>query len=237
MRTFDPTFLNSVANNPEVRLWLGGQGPIDLTATLDNPGNYAFCDDTGGFVVIQLHGARYECHTIFSPDRRGVKGVLDLMFAAQQYMFTQTPCDDIVTKVPDENRGADWLARAGKFVEGFRRNGVSYRSLSLDRWAQVCSTAPDEGRAFHLILEAAKQAAGSALAVHGEDELHDRMVGAAILMAKTGNVVKGVNFYNSWALWAGYAPISLLSEQPAVIDIIDAVIGLDGSNLRVMKCR
>lgn len=246
MRTFDATFLNSVANHPDIRPTLGGTDPVlDLSVAVSKLQNYCFVNEFGGFVGMRgvIGAPIIECHTMFLPHSPPRK-IVRFMQECQEYLFTRTDCTKIVTKVADDNVSGDKLSILGGFKEDFRREnawklgiGVSYRSLPLDRWLAVCSSTLEAGKAFHKLLEDHKKAKGSALQTHEDDEIHDRWVGAAMLMALRGNVVKGVDTYNIWAAFAGYMPVVLLSEQPPVVDIHDAVIGTDGTNLQVLHCR
>lgn len=245
MRTFSPGFLEEIANHPAIRPTLGGEGPVELAAAMANPSNYCFTNEEGGFVGLQLQsgGTVIECHTIFKVGSRP-RGVIEFMLQCQEYLFTRTYCTEIVTKVPDDNKGAHHLAHIGGFQEIFRREngwkdgvGVSYRSLTLDRWLKACSTAREAGKAFHSLLEDAKRAKGSTLPVHVDEEIHDRWVGAAMLMAMRGNVAKGINLYNSWAVFAGYRPAKLVSELPVVVDVGDAVVGERDGKMEVLLCR
>lgn len=245
MRIFDAVFLNEIANSPFVRPELGGTDVIDLTATINNVNNFCFQTDSGGFLAIPTvtGGTTVECHTIFEPGTNA-RPAIRFMRQCQEYLFTRTNTLEIVTKVPDGNDRADKMATMGHFVEIFRREdawkpgvGVSYRSLTLDRWLRACSSTLEAGKAFHTLLESAKKAKGSALPVHPDDEVHDRYVGAALLMAIQGNVAKATNFYNQWATFAGYAPVRMLSEQPPIVDVVDAIIGMNGTELQVLHCR
>lgn len=245
MRTFSPGFLESVANDPILRPTLGGEGPVVLKDIMASPANYCFTNEDGGFVGVQLQkgGTIIECHTIFKPGSNP-RSVIRFMRECQEYLFTRTYCTEIVTKVPDGNAGADKLSILGNFEEKFRREnawkdgaGVSYRSLPLDRWLTVCSSTLEAGKAFHSLLEQAKQAKGSTLPDHPDEEVHDRWVGAAMLMAQRENVGKGVNTYNTWAAFAGYRPASLVSELPPVVDVGDAVLGYTDGKLEVLLCR
>ncbi len=67
MRTLDAAFLNEVANDPEVRPFLGRSGALDLAPLISDPNNYCFVCDQGGFVGIKLQPGLYELHTIFRP--------------------------------------------------------------------------------------------------------------------------------------------------------------------------
>lgn len=243
MRTLDGTFLTQIANHDNVRPALGGTGEIDLVAAVADPRNFAFQNEEGGFFFTPVHPGAYEGHTIFAP-RSHFKQVLALAAASFEYLFTQTDCDQILTKVPDNNKGAQFMGAKLGFMQDFHRDdawasgvGVSYQKLTLDRWAVACSTAEEQGRMFHIMLERAKKDFGSILPDHPEDVIHDRAVGACIMMIRAGNVIKGVNYYNCWAIFAGYPQIGLLSEQPPLIDAGEGVIvGMTNGQMEVFRC-
>lgn len=239
-RTFDPTFLNRVCNHPEVHPWLGKEGEIDLTASVLDINNFALVTDGGGFVLMCHEPGIYEGHSQFLPEGR--RQTLRAMFDLLGYMFTRTDCHTILTQVPDNNPAAQALARKGPWREFFRREDTprgptSFMGVTIDEWAQWNGELEADGEWFHQALEAGKKAHGSNLPEHPHDPAHERAVGAAVKMIRAGNVEKGIGFYNRWANFAGYAPINLLSDQPLVIDVMDAVVGLDGNDLEVMLCR
>ena len=245
-RTLDGAFLTSVANDQKVRPFLGGSGELDLSIVVGDPKNYTFQSAYGGFIAMTLGQGRYEVHSLFLPT-----APKDFVFAiardALAYMFARTDCVELLTKVPANNLAAHALAVAGGFQSAFKRESawetdlglvaVDYRSLSLERWALRTDACADAGKQFHDELEAAKAQASSTAAIHADDAVHDAMVGAAVLMIRAGNTVKAVWSYNRWAAFAGYAQISIVSENPIVIDVVDAVVEIDGSNMKALICR
>lgn len=243
-RTMDARFLNTVANHPDVRPWLGGVGAIDYQPLLNDSKNVALVNEHGGWLLHCLGPGRYEVHSQFLPEGRGPQIVADAR-AGLRWMFTATDAIEFVTKVPMANRAAAGLARAGGFREIFFRDDgapyfsgpVSYRRLTFEDWLANDDEALAAGRWFHARLEEEKAAAGSALPAHDDDDAHDRAVGASVLMARAGNPRKAVASYNRWAIFAGYAPILLLSETPAVFDVQDAVVCLKGDEMEVLLCR
>jgi hypothetical protein len=237
--------LNRVANHPDVRPWLGGEGPVNWAPTLADSRNVALETGHGGWVFINLGDGRYEVHSQMLPEGRGD---WEAARAALRVMFTATDCMEVVSKVPDGNAGAKGIARAMGFQELFRREacwrnpggdivGISYVGLTLDRWRGRDETLVAAGEWWHENLERAKAEAGSDLPTHPHDEAHERAVGASVLMFKAANPRKGVREYNRWALLAGYAPILLLSEHPVVVDARDAIVSLKGDDLEVLSCR
>lgn len=244
MRTFDATLLNTIANRDDVRFRLGwGSEKLDLSPIVKNPRNYAFQNDLGGFVCINTFGQTYEVHTIFTPERKGVESVVDLMFRAEFFMFTKTDCVELTSKVPEDNAGAERLANRFGFLNiGTQLNWDAGRSATLKRktledWAKNAPESYIAGRNFHDTLEAAKLHTGATVPAHAEDNLHDAIVGASVLMVQGGQVRKGIGFYNYWASLSGYGQVNLVSETPPVIEMSDAVIGLEDGKLEVYLCR
>lgn len=241
-RTMDVARLNELANHQALRPFLGGvDGPLDLTPLVDNPEVIVLEGDGGAFLLTPLYPGCYELHTLFLPEARGA-----LFFIQAQemfrYIFTQTDALEIVTKCPDDNRGAALAATKAGFRERFHRAdawkpgvGVSFRGLSIDDWFIRDPECEREGVEFHAMLEGAKEAAKSSLKPHPVDPVHDHAVGAALLMAKAGRLEKGVGFYVRWATFAGYAPIYVAGT--GLIDIHDALIEIRDGSMNVLLCR
>jgi len=247
-RTFSADFFNSVANTPGVREFLGqGDDQLDLEPIIKSPSNFCFQAEGGGFVCHQHEPGIYEVHSMFLPEARGT-GVAHAMRDSMAYMFLQTDCVELVTRVPETNRAAKVLARIGGFKEKFSRkhawpapggpSAVSYQGLSLLSWTLAAAAMADEGEGFHNELLRLKESQGSELVAHDDDPVHDAVVGATIKMVKLGNAVKGVQTYNRWARLAGYEPVKLLSTHPAVVDLHDAVVSFRAPDqMEFLLCR
>lgn len=242
-RTFDATFLNSVCNHPEVRPWLSGEGGIDVTAALKDPDNVALVNDAGGFIMMQHEPGIYEAHSQFLPDMRG--GTRQAMRECFDYMFTRTDCERMITQIPDNNRGAIALGKAGKFREMFRRDTprgpTAFVGLTLEEWAQDTPALEQDGAWFHDNIHAAVKKVLPHQPDHPHDPAHDRAVGAAVRMCRAGNVHKGIGFYNRWARFAGYTPATVVSDIPPVIDVsevgLHCIIGLRDNEMEILLCQ
>lgn len=245
-RTLDPRALNAAANHPDVRPWLGGDGPLDLTGVVSDPRNICIAGEHGGFVLQGLGAGEYEVHTLIAPDGRA--GLLSAYRAGLRYVFTATDALRLVTKVPDCNRPAARLAKAAGFRELFRREacwptpggdrcGVAYLALGFDDWRAADDTLSADGHWFHERLETAKRDAGSEMPTHDDDDAHERAVGAAVQMIRAGNAEKAIALYNQWAGFAGYAPLGLLSLAPVIVDAGDAVLEVRNQDMEVLLCR
>lgn len=236
--------LEAIANLPEVRPWLGGTEPISLEDVAGRPGNFLFANEDGGYIVTVLSKGIYEAHTIFRPDKN-LREAIRMLHEAQEFMFVETDCIELVTKVPQNNPRARWYTKIGRFEFQFTRKDawslgvdVDYFNLPLDRWARACSPAAQGlGASFHATLEHEKLSRGISEAPHPQDDEHDKAVGLAVMMIKAGNVTKGVDTYNRWAAFTGYGPLKVLWQQPLILDTGDAVIQVRNGEMEIMACR
>lgn len=204
-RTFSADFINSVVNHPAVRDGVEAKGVLDFTDAAANLNNFVLVNEHGGFLVIKLMPGIYECHTQFLPEGRG-QAAIEAVEEALRYMFIETDCVRIVTKVNVNNKAVRMFA--GRF---FRKRGQSgdhcYYSLDLDDWISTDGHCLVKGRLFQAQIEE--------YAV--DDPNYVNFTGAALLMALSNNVYKGQLAFNRWAAMAGFEPIILLSETPLMI--------------------
>jgi RimJ/RimL family protein N-acetyltransferase len=241
-RTFDAAFFNRICNLPEVRPGLGGDGVLDGSAIIADAGNYALRTEHGGFILIAQGAGFYSVHTQFAAEGRG-QHAIEAMKAGLDFMFTRTDCMRIFSHCPDNNPAALALALKGGARPWFRKEhderfgpGTIVAWDVMD-WAQSASGLEADGQQFHELLEAAKKEAGSELPTHDDEPAHDRMVGAVSRMCQRGQVKKGVLLYRLWAGAAGYAPISLISDDPPMVDVVDGIVGIEDGKLKVLGCR
>ena len=239
-RTCKSEDLNRIGNDPSVRPWLGGDVPADFSTALDNIDNIALVSDAGGFVFFNHRAGRYEGHALFSPSRPRQSAV-HAMRDALVYMFTSTPCVELITKVPIDNRATHGLARLAGFQKRFDgtcnwsrdvEKQIGFYGLSLEAWALRSLDALRMGQWFHTALETLKTATQSP--AHPEDEVHDHILGATIEMLRSGLPWKAVFFYNQWASWAGYEAIDVLSEKPLVVEFDHMRIEIMSNRIEVL---
>jgi len=135
-RTLDATFLNGVANHPEVRPWLGtdGESFADLGVLLALPGAFALQNEHGGFVFTPTNEeGGYEFHTQFLPEGRGRKA-LAASLEAERMMFENFGARVLHTYVPHDNAAAFGLVRIAGFTRTHEDEANSYWALTRADW-------------------------------------------------------------------------------------------------------
>ena len=162
-------------------------------------------------------------------------------------MFAETDAAEVKTRVPGNLRHADLMARRVGFRElwtlgsGWPGPGgepVSLRAfaMTLEEWMMRDGTLVAEGEAFHALLREAANRVGDVAPLHPhDDEVHERAAGMACLMAKAGNHHKAVWAYRRWAELAGYRPVNLINEAPAVYDTGNALLQAHKGQLEVLR--
>lgn len=242
-RTVDATAFNVIANHPAVRPWTGGDGVADLTAIISELSNIALIGEAGGFVGVNHGAGRYEVHSLFNP-ARPKQAAIYAMRDAMAYMFTSTPCVELLTKVPVDNLAAKGLSRLAGFTLQFEslsawntesQKMTAFYSLPIEKWALLSRESKRMGAWFHAMLDTIRT--DEQHAAHPDDAVHDAMVGAAIGMLQAGLVWKAVSCYNRWALWTGYETLVVESECPLVVSFDQLRIEIMQSHIEVLSCQ
>lgn len=236
----DASAFNRIANDPDVLPYIAikGQDSIDFAAFFSDDRNIGFLGDGIAFVAHWLDHGMYEVHSMAIPEARG-KGVLLAANEAIRHMFINTPCMELLTRVVDGNLAADTLAKAVGFQLEFERSKAwpawsgdldcRFYAIRYHDWVKRQNWLISSGEWFHSEVLGDGQ-------THEEDRAHDLYVGACVEMVRGGQARKGVILYNRWARFAGYEPVSIVSEEPLVIDIVSHKIAVDGSNVEVLQC-
>jgi hypothetical protein len=241
-RTFDAEFFNRICNLPEVRPGLGGEGYLDTATTLADERNFALRTEHGGFILMPHGAGFYSVHTQFAAEGRG-RHAIAAMQSGLDFMFTRTDCMRIFSHCPDQNPATLALALKGGAKQWFRKEHDPLGPGTVVSWDIMdwATNTPDlgaDGKQFHDLLEAAKVKEGSTLVVHDDEPAHDRMVGAVSRMCHRGQARKGVILYNLWCAAAGYVPITLLADNPPLIDVVDGIVTLNkDGEMEVLACR
>jgi len=232
-------WLNRVVNDPSVREWVlaDTSKAVDLTSFVANPANIVLGGKHGAIAFEQLTPGVYEAHTQVLPAGRG-GWAASFVLACLHWMFAQTDAVEITTRVPQGNVAARAGIRMLEHVfgplfelrreRGWLRNGEHIPAdvyvLHLSKWMLHAPGLYERGTWFHRRLEEEYARLGKQEDLHEDDSVHDRAVGAACELLIGGQAPKAVVFYNRWAALAGYAPISLTSVQPLVVNIRDALL-------------
>lgn len=258
-RDYTATRINRVINDPSVKEMVAtpeqlveGAPLLDLGPVLSHLGNIALMTDEGGILAHKHEPGVYEIHTQFTETYRGVSCVKTVREMIS-WLFLHTDAQELLSKIPENNKPALGLVRAinGKFE--FSREmvyplpagglcGIDYYALRFADWIGndwVVRELLPIGQEFHRALDTKREAFGAAPDSHPEDISHDIRVGATVEMIWAGQTDKGLTLYNRWARFAGYAEIRLVSYQPLVLDIGNTVLAVDtaGKDFEVISCR
>jgi len=249
-RIFDAQPVNELCNSPDVRPYLGGylNEPVDLTNIVANTNNVVL--EMDGFVAIYvaIQPGLFEVHTQASKEARGSGLVVPAAKATLEHMFRKTNCIEGMTRVPKSNKAARALVEATGFrhqfevANGWQVNGevmpCDIYSITLTDWLNIGEHLETYGKEFHYHVVAACKVADVSREDHPDDEVHERMAGAAYMMIRNGHIGKAVLCYNRWAAMAGYMPISPISITPTIIHIGDmALLVKNDGSLEVVKCQ
>lgn len=248
-RHFTAHSINMVVNDPSVFDWVRGVGTarLDVTPALQNHSNVLLMGEYGGVLFLKHQPGVYEAHTQVLPAGRG-QWTLDMVNEALKWMFTSTDCVDIMTRVPKGNLAARALAKAihgrceFRVEKGWVKNDqiipVDVFSLRIQDWMATAPGLEQYGEDFHdKLVEEYTKMGKDVPNIHPDDPVHDRYVGAAFLMVGNGQPHKGVLFYNRWAGIAGYAPISVVSDDPVVIDIQESLLAAKDGSFYVLRVK
>jgi hypothetical protein len=210
-----------VLNAPEVREYVAdmGDGYIDISSIVENPSTVLLAGEHGIFLLSKYYEGAYEVHSAVLRQGRGVwaKRAAE---AVLHFMFTQTDCIEVITRVPQGHIAAKALTEAVGFHHHFTTPPEClFRSekvpchvylLILMDWAMRAPGLEERGAQFHAWLN--KQVTKGI--PHDEDPAHNRVVGCALDMMMAGQIKKALIWYDRWALAARHPMISLVGENP-----------------------
>ncbi len=108
--------VNFLINHPSIQPWVCGnlKGFLDAKPLVNNTDNYFFTEEMGGCGLIKLSPHRWELHSFVLPSARG-RWVKDNFERVKEWMFKNTPCTEIVTLCPLNNKMSIGAARMCKF--------------------------------------------------------------------------------------------------------------------------
>jgi hypothetical protein len=243
IRTFDPAPFNRIANDPDVKEWVGGEpdSVLDFTSLVLNINNVCLLteDENGGYILENIGNGHYIAHTLALKTARG-KPMASLLIEGFHYLFIATDCRQVSTSVPDGNVAAKRWAEFAGFREVYRREqcfslhgkmvGESFMTLTWLDWVSKAPKVKAAGEEFHAFVEGIE-----AHPNHPEDDIHDRVAGATLLACREGNTAKAIALYNDWAKLARYLPVTILSLFPPTLNMGETVIQLYDRSLRVIR--
>ncbi len=243
-REFTAERINKILNDPAVRPWVADAslGVVDISKQVENPDNVLLMGVFGGVLLLNILPGVFECHSQALPDGRGpwMKGFVT---AALEWFFTRTNGWEITTRVPHGHLAARALTKMFPFRYEFTREkecsflgrmvDVDIYRMSIHDWVEGSEWAQERGEWVHERMAAEAKRLGITTPAHEDDPQHNRIVGAAIEMARHGQVVKAILFYNRWSYLARHAPISLVSQDPPAVRMDIGVLRLDGDDIRI----
>jgi hypothetical protein len=234
----DKALVESICNCPDVRKWTAQDGGAPCVADRYLTGlSKVILADAGCFLLHCVDQGRYVVHTNLLPTCRG-KDALRAAHDAMEFGFTRTDCVEALTMVPVNNPQAKWFAKAMGFrymftrkafwLSGGEKHDMEYFSMSIDDWI-IQGRCASEGAKFHEFLHSLP----GGLVSHDDDDTHDSYVGATMKMMVSGQVKKGASIYNRWARFAGYVPVTVISELPLKVDISTCLLKFENGLMTV----
>lgn len=227
-REFDATRINEVLNDPSVRPWVADatNDLIDISRLVENRNNFLLMGEFGGCLFVKILPGIYEVHTQVLKSGRG-EWARNLSKACAHYIFTKSDAHEILTRVP---RG-HVAAKIFTLLTGFRyehtaTNSSVFRGRTVDvdiyrrsiqEWMAETDGLVETGKWFHRRLNEEADRLGVKKSPHGNDDSHNRYVGAAYAAIIGGQMAKGVAIYNRWAIPARHDTIALVSKDPPKI--------------------
>ena len=104
----------------------------------------------------------------------------------------------------------------------------TYYSMPILEWVLGNKVFEEVGQAFHELAADHTN--------HVEDIHHDRVVGAAISLFRSGNADKGIDFYNKWELVTGYEPMVFDETENSLI-VGEQTIVLNSNRTNIVEVK
>lgn len=227
-REKDASRINAILNHPEVRPWVAemDRGVLDLTSAVENERNILLSGEYGACMFFKLLPGVYEVHTQTLPEGRG-KWAKQFIEQALSWMFIRTDCYEVITRVPKAHAAArnmtlfvgaryEFTRENSDIFQG-KRTDVEIYAIRIQDWIIRAEGLEERGAWFHERINAEVKRLGIEEHPHAEDVNHNRYVGAAVEMGLAGQVVKGVQLYNRWALVSRQPIVYFVSNDPPTI--------------------
>lgn len=240
-RTTDAGAANAILNHPQVRPYIADEadGYVDVSKQLAAGNVLALRGEHGLFMVYKYDVGIWETHTAVLPEGRGA-WALAFAKAGATFMFTQTDCAEIMTRVPQGHIAAKALTDAVGFRHQFttlpdclfrgRYVPCHIYAMPMAEWFGRVEGMEAEGEKFHRWLNA--QVGNGHGEPHPSDPGHNKIVGVTLAMIAGGQVAKGVALYNKCSIAARHPTISLLSLDPVQVRFDAGVLTMDADGIR-----
>lgn len=192
----------------------------NLHGFLENPNNIALLIYAGEVLVgvnicKQLSPICYDIHTNILPEHRK-ESALTANKKCIAWMFCFTPCQRLVTGVPDDHTNViNFLKRLGCQFSFYREGvdhyqgksrGYSYFNLDLTRWIVVDNVYKPIAESIYSQVE---EHEGKKNLTPSGDPIRMSLLGYTFLTANCGQRKKAQAIYNEWAKWLGLDMISI----------------------------
>jgi hypothetical protein len=115
-----------------------------------------------------------------------------------------------------------------------RQIDVAIHSFRIQDWLPTATNMIKVGQQFHVHLHAGAEALGVEDEAHADEPNHNLYVGAAVSMARFGQVGKAALLYNRWALVSRHKPIAVLGINPTKLKIDHGLVVTLGENETVV---
>ncbi len=223
-----------IANLPEIRPYTAfGCGRIELANPLHDA-HRLYMGDGVGFLFLKQQPGIYHLHTVSEPGVRPKERYRAARAAARR-LFSETDALSIYTMTPHDAPHAA-PPRTFGFQKWFSRNaalnrrgvavGADYYRLDVDRWRDPQHA--ELGAWLHSLAEQTKDDQ------HPFDFAHDIEVGRAMALILGGAIDKAVALFNTWALFAGYAPVRRIEGG---VETPEEKILFSKSSVEIVPCR
>ena len=188
--------INAILNHPEVYRWatMGvDMGTLNIEPGFKNLFTIMVEDGKGCIILDPYSIETMEVHTCLLPSSRGASSE-EIVRGVLRFAFAETGCQEILTKVPRENKAADLFTRQTGFVRISDALEVRSYVFPIERWPHLDETldafCPPE---FTEI----------------QDPHYRRVMGAMVLMSMKGFMGKAVSVYNKHARLHGFPPMGI----------------------------
>ena len=245
-RATDAARANEILNDPSVRPFIAEtpDGPIDISAQAADPNNYLLVGEYGLALFRPVILGSYEVH---SASLRAGRGEWTLQFARAclDWMFSRSNAWEILTRVPAGHLPALALTKACGYVWEFespnpclfrgRKVGAATWRLSIHDWVARSAHFLEIGEWLHKRLAEEATKLGVKEPPHPDEAHHSRVAGAALEMARHGQVLKSVFYYSRWSALARHGSVSLVSVDPPVLKMDIGFLHLRGDDIEVTR--